>query len=253
MLRALLLVFVVIHAPLAGAQDATLAGRVIRAGSTTPIAGADVRIAPGARRFITDSSGEFRFDAVAAGRVAIHVRRLGFLPESLAVDLPSPVALTIELHEAAQPLDTVSVIGRDDLLARGKLAGFYERKRFGIGRFLEAKDIETMLYRQMADVLVSRFPGIRAIRISGRPGAFMATSRLSPRALVSGPPQPCYAEVYLDGMVVSAHGPATAPFDVNTINPSEVSAIEFYAGPSQTPAEYNMTGSACGVLLIWTK
>ncbi|MEW5918356.1 MAG: hypothetical protein AB1762_18280, partial [Gemmatimonadota bacterium] len=42
-------------------------------------------------------------------------------------------------------------------------------------------------------------------------------------------------------------------FDVNSINPTHVAAIEFYAGAAQMPAQYNRTGSACGALLIWTK
>ncbi|MGQ0642901.1 MAG: hypothetical protein ACT4P6_19315 [Gemmatimonadaceae bacterium] len=47
-------------------------------------------------------------------------------------------------------------------------------------------------------------------------------------------------------------GPA-AVFDVNTLTPAHISAVEFYSGPGQIPAQFNKTGSACGVLLLWTK
>jgi hypothetical protein len=33
----------------------------------------------------------------------------------------------------------------------------------------------------------------------------------------------------------------------------DVAAMEFYNGPSQVPPEFNRTGSACGVIVIWTK
>ncbi|MGH7713458.1 MAG: carboxypeptidase-like regulatory domain-containing protein, partial [Gemmatimonadaceae bacterium] len=229
------------------------------------------------RRTRTDAAGEFRFEAVTPGRFVIHVRRLGFALDSAVVDVPLAAAVIIELREAAQPLDTVSVTGRDELLARGKLAGFYERKKFGIGRFLEEKDIEKYLTRRLADIIVARIPGTRAVR-SPRAGmaAYISTFRMAPRALVgaassgSAPPggamsrrtpQPtqCYPDVYLDGVAVYSSGMemeqdvGDVRFDVNSIDPAHVSAIEFYGGPAQMPAQFNRTGSACGALLIWTK
>jgi len=277
MRRLVLLAAVVLPAAIANAQNTALAGRVVRAGSTSPIAGAEVVLAPGGSRMLTDSDGRFRFESVASGRLTIHVRRLGFAPESVVVELPRVEAaeLLIELRETAQKLDTVSVSGREDVLARGKLAGFYERKKFGIGRFLEAKDIENMHARQLADIIVARMPGTRARRSArGGMAAYIATSRMAPRALVGGAsssggaissraPRPtiCYPDVYLDGAVVfssgseqdSLFGGETVLFDINSINPEHVSAIEFYAGAAQMPAQYNRTGSACGALLIWTK
>lgn len=230
----------------ARAQDiATLSGRVVHSTSKAGIPSAEVRLSPGNQLVATDADGHFRFDRVPPGSVSVLVRRLGFAPEStsFAVRAADDLEILIELEQSAQALDTVTVAGRESVIPRGKLAGFYERKRFGIGRFLEVKDMETMLNRQMAEVLSSRFPGIRKIRVAGKPGVFIATSRLIR-------PRPCYADVYLDGVIVSSGGPE---FDVNTLDPAHVSAIEFYSGPSQTPAQYNKTGSVCGVLLIWTK
>ena len=282
MRKRVLLGCIVLHAASASAQNAALAGRVLRAGSTSPIVGAEVTLTPRGVRAVTDTAGEFRFDAVPAGYVMIHVRRIGFAPDSLGVQLPLAAAIDIELRETVQNLDTVSVSGREDVLARGKLAGFYERKKFGIGRFLEEKDIEKMLSRRLADIIVARMPGTRAARsIKAGSATYIATVRMAPRALVgSGTASPtsgsvpggafssraprmttCYPDVYLDGVVVYSSGseegnPMGAEavlFDVNSINPGAVSAIEFYAGAAQMPAQYNRTGSACGALLIWTK
>lgn len=237
----------------AGAQEiATLSGRVVHRTSKAGIPSAEVRLSPGNHLVATDADGYFRFDRVPPGSVSVLVRRLGFAPEStsFAVRAADDLEILIELEQSAQALDTVTVAARENAIARGKLAGFYERKHFGIGRFLEAKDLEAIGNRQMADVLSSRFPGVRKMRVAGNPGTFIATSRLIPKALSGGPPKPCFVEVYLDGAIV---GQDAQLFDVNTIEPAHVSAIEFYSGPSQTPVQYNKTGSACGVLLIWTK
>ncbi|MBL8958791.1 MAG: hypothetical protein JNJ98_02980 [Gemmatimonadetes bacterium] len=43
-------------------------------------------------------------------------------------------------------------------------------------------------------------------------------------------------------------------FDVNQVPTADVLAIEFYAGPSQVPAELTSSGAvACGLLVLWTK
>ena len=281
MRRALCLVAcIVMHAAAVGAQaTSVIAGRVVRAGSSAGIPDVEVTLAPRAARVATDANGEFRFESVRDGSYTIHVRRLGFRPESLAVTVPvaAGTGLTIELQESAQPLDTVAVSARDELLARGKLAGFYERRKFGIGRFLEEKDIEKMLTRRLADIIVARMPGTRAVRSAkGGMAAYISTFRMAPRALVGAPaagsgtggafsrtaprPTQCYPDVYLDGVIVYMSGIEMEPngsgdvrFDVNSIDPAHVSAIEFYSGAAQMPAQYNRTGSACGALLIWTK
>lgn len=254
-LLGLALSIALIAEPLLAQDIATLAGRVVHKTSKAGIPAAEVLLAPSARRLVTDSAGHFRFDRVQPGNVSLVVRRLGFAPESATfiVQTADDLELLIEMAETAQPLDTVTVAGPENVLVRGKLAGFYERKRFGIGRFLEAADLEKLIHRQLADVLSSRVPGVQKLRQRGRPGVFIATSRLIPLALAGGPAQPCFVDVYLDGVVVYTGGAGMPPFDVNAIDPSHVSAIEFYSGPAQTPAQYNKTGSACGVLLIWTK
>ncbi|MGQ0642902.1 MAG: carboxypeptidase-like regulatory domain-containing protein [Gemmatimonadaceae bacterium] len=252
-------------------NSARINGRVVNKASRATVAGAEVDLAPGARRLVSDSSGHFRFDEVPVGNVTLVVKRIGFVPESLFVTLgdKEDLDVSVELTPSAQQLDTVNVAARATPIPTGKLAGFYERKNVGHGRFIEAKDLEQQLHRRLADILTSRIAGTRQVRSTrGGTAAFFATTRSTPNALVGGPgafsggarlPPPCYASVYVDGTVVFTSGQERMSgraedvlFDINSIDPAHISAIEFYTS-AQTPAQYNRTGSSCGVLLIWTK
>lgn len=42
-------------------------------------------------------------------------------------------------------------------------------------------------------------------------------------------------------------------FDVNTLQASQVEAVEYYAGAAQTPARYAGLGAHRGVMVIWTR
>jgi hypothetical protein len=257
----------------ASAQNsARINGRVVSKTTKTALSGAEVDLAPGARRIVSDDSGRFRFDEVAVGNGTIIVKRIGFTPESVyfTVGDKEDLDVVVELTQSVQSLDTVTIAARENSIPTGRLAGFYERQKLGHGRFMEVKDLEQHLHRRLGDILTGRIAGTRLVR-SGRGGnaAYIATTRSTPNALLSGPgamspggarlPPPCYASVYVDGTVVFTSGqernasrPDDVLFDINSIDPSHLSAIEFYTS-AQVPAQYNKTGSSCGVLLIWTK
>jgi hypothetical protein len=241
--------------PVVAQDDASIAGRIVSKASKAAVAGVDLELAPGSRRLVSDDSGRFKFDRVPAGNVTLLVRRIGFLPESLYVTLSAreDLDLLVELRQAPQVLDTVSVAAPAQPVVTGKLSEFYERKKFGIGRFIEAREFENVLHYQMADILASRLSGVRKVPLGGVAVA-IGTRRGTPHGLVGSPRRgmPCLTAVYLDGTIV-AGGAGMPPFDINQVDPQHVAAIEFYTGLGQIPAQFNKTGSGCGVLLIWTK
>jgi Carboxypeptidase regulatory-like domain len=53
--------------------------------------------------------------------------------------------------------------------------------------------------------------------------------------------------------VKEGFGRFLTPPDLNEWPVEEIEGVEVYVGPIETPAEYNLTGSDCGVLLIWTR
>ncbi len=48
-------------------------------------------------------------------------------------------------------------------------------------------------------------------------------------------------------------GKLLAVFDLNTLAPNEVLAVEVYKGGATMPLEYNTTRKTCGLLVIYTK
>ena len=57
----------------------------------------------------------------------------------------------------------------------------------------------------------------------------------------------------LDGSWVYDGDRSQSPFDVNSINPDDIAAIEYYRGLSNTPVELQGIRNSCAVLVIWTK
>jgi hypothetical protein len=67
--------------------------------------------------------------------------------------------------------------------------------------------------------------------------------------------------VYLDGVRIydasmelyaKVQGATIRP-DFGRLTARDYAAVEFYAGGATIPAQYNATGSDCGVLLLWTR
>jgi hypothetical protein len=251
-------------------QGATLNGRVVHKTSKGGIPGAEVRLSPKDSQLVTDSAGYFRFDHVAAGLVSLFVRRLGFAPESASfqVQASDDLDLLIELQQSAQTLDTVTVAEREIPLAERRLAlaGFYERKRLGGGRFFSPEELDKQQHRTLGQIITATTPGSRLVRSLTGTMAWIATARrpgITLQPLGSSideydrqrgaDPKACYPDVYLDGAVVYSFGRQNSLFDINSIATSAIAAVEFYVGPSQIPLQYNKTSAVCGVVLIWTK
>ncbi len=52
--------------------------------------------------------------------------------------------------------------------------------------------------------------------------------------------------------VVGSPFPFTGGTGDGAVPPDQIAAVEYYS-PAETPSQFNMTGSACGTLIIWRK
>lgn len=137
---------------------------------------------------------------------------------------------------------------------------FEQRRAMGIGRFIVEADLSKDQSRPLADVL-RKMPGAMIARDKGT--AYIVSSRgtatIDNQPAFQLPDQRrlrkglCPISVIVDGVSVY-RGTGEPPFDVNQVPTADVLAIEFYAGPSQVPAELTSSGAvACGLLVLWTK
>jgi hypothetical protein len=68
-----------------------------------------------------------------------------------------------------------------------------------------------------------------------------------------GAPRGCYSQIYLDNVRVFSSDPGEALFNINSIPPSTIQGIEYYASREETPIQYASHRAECGTMLIWTR
>jgi outer membrane receptor for monomeric catechols len=122
------------------------------------------------------------------------------------------------------------------------MADFERRRRVGIRKFLDRKEIEQVNSLYLSDVL-RRVPGVRLmLNAKGRWVVRMARA-------VGLNNSTCQPQVYLDGISF----PVVDEFGIDAIFATDMEAIEVFRGPSEVPPQYGGANSACGVILMWTK
>lgn len=241
-----------------GAQSVFL-GSVVRDGEPSPVlSGAEIVIPFLNLATRTDSLGRFLFEGIPQGMFRINIRRVGY--EELAINARfsgrDTLAADIALTPLSVSLGTVNVQGVAK--QHGKFLAFEDRRGHGGGAFLTRADLEREKDRPLGEI-VSKLPGVRISRYGAE--IAVATARSSPttrrggdlRDRRRGVPRACYSQVYVDDVRVYSSDVGEALFNINTIPPSTIQGIEYYASRDETPIQYATSRSECGTMLIWTR
>lgn len=223
------------------AAHGTLFAGVVYADSTrTPLADAEVTLPELALSTRSNERGIFRIADVPAGTHALVVRKVGF--GALETMLPftgSTLQREVFLTRTTI-LDSVKVLAQ-----RPVIRDFEEHRKIGMGKFITRTQLESREGRRLGELLST----LAGVHITGKaPSAYVAGSR-GPRSISGGS---CLANVYLDRMLMYGRR-GDPPFDVNSVPPEEIEAIEYYASAAVTPMEYSTLNSTCGVIVIWTR
>jgi hypothetical protein len=196
----------------------------------------------------------FSLASVAAGAHRLLVRRVGYNPV-LVILLANRGGLTtrdVVLEPLVQSLEQVIVLGASGERLPANLAGFEYRRIVGMGRFIGPAELARYQNERTGTVLAKALPGMRLQRSGG--AEYVATTRATTtRAFDPDQRKACFVMVYLDGIAVYSGRDGEQLFDVNSLSVGSLSAVEYFAGPAQVPAQYNRLGSVCGVLLLWTR
>ena len=215
------------------AQGSTFAGRVLT-DSGSPIAGSEVALT--SKRANTNAKGEFKLTALSAGEHVVLVRMPGYAPRSDTIEVAEAgeVRREYSLSRIQAILPAVPVVAT---LTDRRLAAFYERKQYGMGRFLDSTQFAKTHGTRTSDKLM-RLPGLLIQR-----GRFSNVLVMSSRGR-------CAASIWLDGIDLGTG------FDVNMLDPGTILAVEWYSSAAMTPVQFSMVkrgASHCATLVIWTK
>jgi hypothetical protein len=152
----------------------------------------------------------------------------------------------------------------------GKMREFIERRRQGVGHFMDRSQLEKWTSRRTSEMLETvgglkvQSGGSKGWVMNGRVSASSCTfcrpasitDIIDPADFAAGARPACYMDVYVDASLAFQFGltPPMPLFDVNSIAPEAIEGIEVYSSAAQLPAKYNRSmGSGCGALLIWTR
>lgn len=222
------------------------------------IADATVMLSSSPTAVSTAANGTFEINGHRLGTQSVVVRKLGFQPVEVVVDVMNQPAapVTVRLEQFVPIIESVVIQARHS--AALERIGFARRQRYGLGRYYEAKDLEHVTnlenFFQTIPVL-RRQSGLPPIMGGGgnrnttdiidvRDGGPGGGRRRPPTAAESaqrGESGACRS-IYVDGVLTE-----TADF----IMPNEIAAIEVYSA-SMTPMEFKKTYATCSTVVIWT-
>lgn len=260
-------------------RRSTLSVGVADAQTGAPIRGAEVVLPELKLLARTDSMGQARVPGVPLGEHRVRVRLFGYEPSDVRLKLEGDTTGAVfRLEKSVATLGTVNVTATEVPAA---LKDFETRRKQALGKYLVESDLTKEGSRDFTLVASMRFPGlsvqtdtdgrphIASLRTScgGDPGRPTTDNRgveriggkpgmkpgLGSRG-IEGEPQmtgscestrPCLVPVILDNIPLGE-------VDTDLIRTWDLSGAEYYT-PSTVPARYRTSGTACGLLLLWSK
>jgi hypothetical protein len=259
----------------------TLAGRAIGevvGPHKEKVPGATVEVTESGARTTTDGNGRFVLSALPEGTQILSVRAAGYSPTTVVVELvaTTPWQGVVQLGSSPPVLSTVHILAQQ-LAPAYDAVGFNQRRRNGVGTFLDVEDIDRKHPLTTTDIFET-VPGLYVDHSMHPPIIIGARGHSS----VMGASGVC-VNLYLDGhrmylepppdiggpgsgseaspVVSSKTGAATlggaeAPFrplDITKyVEPEEIGAIEVY-NSEELPPQFERVGDACQTIIVWTK
>jgi len=250
------------ESPRAGG-GAVLRGRIIQAGDTIAVPGAEVLIEGAGLRHWADNHGRFRFAGLPRGSYEIRVRMLGYQPSTARMQFEESRSYDrdFELRRLPYALTEVRIEGRA-VKVPVRYEEVYRRASRGLGTLIDRDEIERLNPSEIKS-LFNRIPGVlvndRGITFQRCQGGLQGPL---------GSQQAAKVQVYIDGVRmtnpagVKMPGPGQSGFGgaiedadaehvLRLVPPTAIQAIEVYRGVAQIPVEF--LDDACAVIAIWTK
>lgn len=249
---------------------ASLSGKSLIDGTMRPLAEVEVTIPALNLSALSDAKGDFRLPNIPPGLYQVRARKIGYARFEADVMFKSG-----ENSEVMMLLPTVVVLDSMRVVGMSSLPQSYiEHRAAALGRFLTPDQLESQKNVKLAN-LMSQLSGLGMIRGTANQGWIISKRALAGMSIVGpasrGRPsapegfyQPdaaelrmglklaCYARIYVGNLLLNS-GSVADPIDINEYATSALEAVEYFAGPSQTPTEYSRLNSNCGVVVLHLK
>jgi len=265
---------------LLGAQNgrSTFSVGVADAETGAPISGAEILLPDLKLLSRSDANGQARVPNIPFGTHRVRVRFLGYSASDVQLKFDrDTVGAVFRLGKTASTIAGVNVTAAQ---TPSQLKDFEMRRKQGIGRFLTEADLVSVADRDFMVVATMKFPGLTIQNDDGNQphlagmrsncGAdanAQAANRGVDRIGQQAGAKPkmgmrdgyqdgdvhgscessraCLVQVWLDNINLGESDPAL-------VRTWDLSGAEYYSGNS-VPPRYRNSGSACGVLLLWSK
>jgi hypothetical protein len=207
-----------------------------------PLEGVEVIDVKSGTTALTTGTGTVTLAYLPEGGSDVKVRQIGYVPVTQFIRIgpadTTPVTVILRTVETILP----ALVSRDTShpISPG-LRDFEERRHMGRGYFIAEKELRKADNRDMPN-LVRQIPGLVVNCSKTSTACYAVSPRAALRAILGGP---CLFTIYVDGI-------RSSELNLYTFRIADYGAIESYVG-AQIPAQYNATGSACGVLLLWSR
>jgi hypothetical protein len=143
------------------AQTGTLTGRVVRDSTSNGVPGVEVRLPTLGLATVASASGEFRFDRIPVGAVAVAIRNPGFRPgeDTVVIRDGEVTDHLFRLTSLPRQLDSVRVVAKPVEYISANLRGFRERQRSGSGGyFVDDSILRRNENQRLPDICLRGFP-----------------------------------------------------------------------------------------------
>lgn len=203
----------------------------------SPVKSARIQMLGTTAAAVTDDNGAFTLANLTPGTRNLAVRRIGYVPASISLELTSkPMSpVDIRLAKYVAILDTVFIMGRRDR-ELGSI-GFTQRKKNTLGEFRVREDFEKSNPIYLSDILRNmrqvtiRYVGGIPVPVPRRQG-------------------PGCTKLFIDGTPWTMSDPR----DLNdVIDANEIAALEVYSG-TNVPAEFEVGRQhGCLTIVVWSR
>ena len=206
------------------------------------------------RRVVTGATGRALIPDVTPGVLTVRARRIGFKQGELAVRVEAGRnTIPILLSNVDMPtLDTVRVVGNN------RLVGMRRNDEFEMRRQMHQSTVsfteEDIKKRNPVDTyqMFTNVPALRILDVGKVTAETTRSNKIDPATFQM---KKCYAQVMVDGVLLTPVDGSEA-VDLRLLpKPSEIHGIEFFAGGATIPLQYGgeSKDKECGLIAIWTK